>query len=69
MKGPSETRVVLGMSSMERLANLRNFLESSPFASRGRRRTRTEMGRRFPLQAAEGAQRLQLLPPFPANDG
>jgi len=43
--------------------------ESSPFPPRGRRRKDAEMGRRFPLQAAGGAQRLQLLPPFPANDG
>jgi len=27
MKGPSETRIVLGMSSMERLAKLRNLLK------------------------------------------
>jgi len=43
--------------------------ESSPFSPRGRHCTRTEIGRRFPLQAAEGAQRLQLLPPFQADDG
>ena len=67
MRGPSETRVVLGMSSMERLAKLHNLLKVH-LSRLEVVAAHAEMDRRFPLQVA-GAQRLQFLPPFPADDG
>jgi len=67
MKGPSETRIVLGMSSMERLAKLHNLLK----VHLSRLEAVAAQAQRWVADFLAKLQKelLQLLPPFPANDG
>jgi len=69
MRGPSETRVVLGMSSMERLAKFRNLLKVHlsrlpVVAAHAQRRVAGFLSR---LQKEPSVY--SYFPPFPADDG